>query len=174
MQKKRELMSIIAKFIAIIIMMIFTVIFSTENITPKEVVVNEKLSYVVMKEKAREKLAREIFTSIENNLTKEHFRFKLNDSLIQELEPVNDKYRRLPDEVKDSISLYNIFNNNSKIASCLKGRLDSYCCRDEIKRIINFLKEKNERYFVEEREKREALEQKKKAKFINIEELEKW
>lgn len=171
---KKELVASIVLFITVIISIAILVIFLCENIAPKEVVVDEKLSYIVIKDEAVEKLAREIFASIENNLTKEHFRFKLGNSLIQELEPVNDKYRKLPDEVKDSISLYNIFNNNSRIASCLKGRLDSYCCKDEIKRIIDFLKEKNERYFVEEREKREALEQKKESKFINIEELDKW
>lgn len=142
---KKELVASIVLFITVIFSMVLLVTLLRERIAPKEVVVDEKLSYIVIKDEAQEKLAREIFKNIENNLTKEGVNLKLNHSIIQELSPVDKKYKGLSDEVKDSISLYNIFNNNLNIASCLKGKLNSYSCKDRVKRIIGYFKGENKK-----------------------------
>ena len=139
MQKNtKQLLATLTLFIVVIISIAILVIFLREHIAPKEVVVNKKLSYLVIKDEAQEKLAREIFKNIENNLTKEGVNLKLSHSIIQELKPVDNKYKGLSDEVKDSISLYNIFNNNIKVSSCLKGKIESEYCKESIKNIVNF------------------------------------
>lgn len=143
-KSNKELLITIAVFITTIISIILVVLFSRESIEPKKVVVNDGFSYIVMKDEAQEKLAREIFKNIENDLSKEGISLKLDHSLIQELEPVSDKYRGLSDEVKDSISLYKIFNDYPKMANCLRKKADGECCKDGIKRIINNFKEKYE------------------------------
>lgn len=143
-KNSEQLLIVITTFIATAILTICIVFFSRERIEPKEVVVNEDFSYIVMKDVVQEKLAREIFNEIENNLTKEGVDLKLKHSMIQELSPVSDEYKGLSDEIKDSISLYNIFNKDSNMASCLKERLNSYRCKDGIKRIVNLFKEKYE------------------------------
>lgn len=145
MKKNNEqLLIVITTFIATVILIICIVFFSRERIEPKEVVINKNFSYIVIKDEAQKKLAREIFNEIENNLTKEGIDLKLKHSMIQELKPVSAEYEGLSDEIKDSISLYNIFNKDSNMASCLKERLNSYRCKDGIKRIVNLFKEKYE------------------------------
>ena len=143
-KNSEQLLIVITTFIATVILIICIVFFSRERIEPKEIAVNKDFSYIVIKDEAQKKLAREIFSGIENNLTKEGIDLKLKHSMIQELEPVSDEYKGLSDEIKDSISLYNIFNKDSNMASCLKERLDSYRCKDGIKRIVNLFKEKHE------------------------------
>ena len=141
---RKQLVVAITLFISVIVGIAFLIIFSRENIEPKRVAVDEKLSYIVIKDEAQEKVAKKIFNEIENNLTKEGVDLKLKHSIIQELKPVSDEYKGLSDEIKDSISLYNIFNKDSNMASCLKERLGSYRCKDGIKRIVNLFKEKYE------------------------------
>lgn len=143
-KNSEQLLIVITTFIATVILIICIIFFSSERIEPKEIVVNKDFSYVVMKDVVQEKLAREILNEIENNLTKEGVDLKLKHSIIQELKPVSDEYKGLSDEIKDSISLYNIFNKDSNMASCLKERLGSYRCKDGIKRIVNLFKERHE------------------------------
>ena len=139
---RKQLVAAITLFISVVVGIVFLIFFLREWIEPKKVIVNDKFSYIVIKDEAKEKLAREIFKNIENNLSKEGANLKLNHSIIQELKPVDKKYKGLSDEVKDSISLYNIFNNNIKVSSCLKGKIESEYCKESIKNIVNFLKEK--------------------------------
>lgn len=160
-KNNKGLLFTVAVFIIAMMSIVFVIFFSRERIEPKKVVVSEGFSYIVMKDEAQEKLAREIFSNIENNLTKEGISLKLDHSLIQELEPVDNKYKKLPDEVKDSISLFNILNNYPKIANCLRGELNGYCCKDGIKRIINTFKDKD-------KEKISKAEQKIKSMTLDI------
>ena len=141
---KKQLISALTLLIIVIISIVSLIFFSRENIEPKKVVVDEKLSYIVIKDEAQNRLAREILKNIENNLSKEGVHLELGRSFIQELRPVDNKYKGLSDEVKDNISLYNIFNNNIKVASCLKGKTESEYCKESVRNIVNFLKEKRE------------------------------
>ena len=55
---KRELSTSIALFIAVIFAMVLLIAYSRENVEPKKIVVDENLSYLVIKDEAKEKLAR--------------------------------------------------------------------------------------------------------------------
>lgn len=136
---KRELSTSIALFIAVIFAMVLLIAYSRENVEPKKIVVDENLSYLVIKDEAKEKLAREIVRGIENNLTKEGIHLKLGYSFIQELHPVDDEYKELSNEIKDRISLYKIFSSSMEISFCLKGRVDGEYCKEGLKEIINSL-----------------------------------
>ena len=136
---KRELSTSIALFIAVIFAMVLLIAYSRENVEPKKIVVDENLSYLVIKDEAKEKLAREIVRGIENNLTKEGIHLKPGYSFIQELHPVDDEYKELSNEIKDRISLYKIFSSSMEISFCLKGRVDGEYCKERPKEIINSL-----------------------------------
>ena len=84
-KNSEQLLIVITTFIATIILIICIVFFSSERIEPKEVVINKDFSYIVIKDEAQKKIAREIFNEIENNLTKEGVDLKLKHSMIQEL-----------------------------------------------------------------------------------------
>ena len=164
----KGLLFTVAVFILAMMSIVFVVFFSRERIEPKKVVVSEGFSYIVMKDEAQEKLAREIFLNIENDLNKEGISLRLDHSLIQEFEPVSDKYKKLSNEVKDSISLFNIFNNYPKMAHCLRGELNGYCCKDGIKRIINTFKDKDKEKISKAEQKLSEAEQKIKSMTLDI------